>query len=1068
VTAVVSFRDLSIRSSYSAAEDRVNDFFVPVLNQALSYDRVTGYFKSSSLASVARGLARFVGHGGTMRLIAGAELDDLDVQALEDGESLSDVVARRLLADPIEGADIIAERRLETLAWLVREGRLEIRIGVPTDHLGRPLRPDQTLRYFHAKYGVFTDEDGNRIAFDGSNNETAAGYVCNYEVFSVFPSWNEAVWAWNGQDVVDRFEAHWSGNVGGRWTIVSLPEAVAEHLVERVKHISAPPTVDPEETREEADAEADQVRLEFVAAAPRLGAGTGVGYVTAGVEPWPHQLSIARRVVDSFPRSYLLSDEVGLGKTIEAGLILRELLVSGRASTALLLVPASVIRQWQEELDEKFSLLVPRQEGGRFFTRRAGIDQELPGPGGNPWEAFPVLLASSHLARRRDRRAEILAGGPWDVVLVDEAHHARRSGSKPTDTPNTLLALLQAMKIGGSWTALYLASATPMQMHAHEAWDLLELIGLTPRWSQSADTFTRYYTELRESFGTRHWEFLRRMSEDFFADPGAEPDQVLTQQVKVELGLAKSKVIRDFAKNGLPSEAVDQVPPATRHWMDEWLRRHTPMRDRVFRTTRSTLRYYKEVGLLDASATIPVRDVKDRFVPFTAAEQELYERIEAYISKFYDAYMTGPQNQKPLGFIMTVYRRRLTSSFLAIERSLQRRRAVLVGNAVASRLLDPDDLAALEYSGLLDIGDLPEAKLSLAAEVAELDDFLADLGRRPPDESKMTYLHNELDDAFKGIHDTAIVFTQYTDTMEYLRDQLVTFYGDRVACWSGRGGERWSPTSKTWGSIAKADLKRLFREGREVKILLGTDSMSEGLNLQTCALMINYDMPWNFMRVEQRIGRIDRIGGRAEVSIRNYFYKGTVEEQIYTGIAEDFDWFEDVVGPAQPVLGQVEDVIEHIAMRMPGADRDKVVVAEVANIRAQIEEAKARAVTIDDVGRAPNAEALGDLQPAIDLTGLEQVLTRAQPVAERFHPHPSINGAYLLEVSGRKSAVTFRRAVLEAHPGQVTLLTYGTAELLELLVDVPVRKGPVFYIGNAAVSTFSDLESLLSAHGSQE
>ena len=192
MTAVVSFRDLSIRSSYSAAEDRVNDFFVPVLNQALSYDRVTGYFKPSSLASVARGLARFVGHGGTMRLIAGAELDDLDVQALEDGESLSDVVARRLLADPIEGADIIAERRLETLAWLVREGRLEIRIGVPTDHLGRPLRPDQTLRYFHAKYGVFTDEDGNRIAFDGSNNETAAGYVCNYEVFSVFPSWSTA------------------------------------------------------------------------------------------------------------------------------------------------------------------------------------------------------------------------------------------------------------------------------------------------------------------------------------------------------------------------------------------------------------------------------------------------------------------------------------------------------------------------------------------------------------------------------------------------------------------------------------------------------------------------------------------------------------------------------------------------------------------------------------------------------------------------------------------------------------------------------------------------------------
>lgn len=81
------------------------------------------------------------------------------------------------------------------------------------------------------------------------------------------------------------------------------------------------------------------------------------------------------------------------------------------------------------------------------------------------------------MARRRDRRNEIVAAGPWDVVLVDEAHHARRSGSKATDTPNTLMALLQAMKIARSWNADDLASATPMQMHAHEAWDLLELLG---------------------------------------------------------------------------------------------------------------------------------------------------------------------------------------------------------------------------------------------------------------------------------------------------------------------------------------------------------------------------------------------------------------------------------------------------------------------------------------------------------------------------------------------------------------------------------------------------------------
>lgn len=93
----------------------------------------------------------------------------------------------------------------------------------------------------------------------------------------------------------------------------------------------------------------------------------------------------------------------------------------------------------------------------------------------------------------------------------------------------------------------------------------------------------------------------------------------------------------------------------------------------------------------------------------------------------------------------------------------------------------------------------------------------------------MKYLHNELEDAFKGVHDTAYCFTQYTDTMEYLRDQLVTYFGDRIACWSGKGGERWNNSTKHWEAISKADLKQLFREGKDVKILLGTDSMSEGL-----------------------------------------------------------------------------------------------------------------------------------------------------------------------------------------------------------------------------------------------
>jgi SNF2-related domain/Helicase conserved C-terminal domain/PLD-like domain len=1057
----VSLRDLSLRGFYSAADDRLGEFYVPALSQAVAYDRMTGYFRSSALVVAAAGLSRFLANGGYMRLIVGADLGEDDVAAIEAGQTLSDVLASRLLAEPLEAYDVVAEHRLKTLGWLVREGRLQIRVGVPLDHLGRPLRRDLQRRYFHSKYGILGDADGNQVVFLGSDNESASGWRDNHETFTVAKSWLPEVWEEQGAWAVATFDAHWHGRPDLGWAIVDLPDALRDDLVARVvDDYEPPPARDPDEQTDE-DPEGDRLRLAFVAAAPTLEGGTGVGYATTGVTPWPHQLAIARRAVDSYPRSYLLADEVGLGKTIEAGLILRELLVSGMASTALLLVPASVIRQWQEELAEKFALDVPRYDGQRFFDA-IGEETGVP-PGGSPWDAFPVVLATSHLARRRARRAQLLSSGPWDVVLVDEAHHAGRRGSKPEDPPNALLRTLQEMQARAKWQVLYLATATPMQMHAHEAWDLLALLGLTGRWGESSKRFTRYYEELREAFPVRQWRLLERMEADYFADSAAEADADLTQYVKDKLGLAGSNLIRKFHQNGLAQDAAREVPPETRLLMDEWLRRHTPMRDRVFRTTRNLLRHYKEVGILSASTTIPNRKVRDRFVKLRQPdEQALYDRVETYISRYYDAYRSGSGAQTPLGFIMTIYRRRLTSSFLAIERSLQRRLDVLVSNAAAANLLDDDDVAALEYTTMLD-EPLPDTKRQLAAEVGELREFLAELAKREPNESKMTYLVDELNEAFRDVHDTVIVFTQYTDTMDYLRDQLVPVYGSRVACYSGRGGERYNPDLGEWYPVTKAKVKHLFREGSEVKIMLGTDALSEGLNLQTCGKLINYDMPWNFMRVEQRIGRIDRIGGRPTVDISNYFYAGTVEEQIYSGIGRDYDWFTDVVGPAAPVLGQVERAIEGTAMRAPGTERDAEVAVQVAEIRAAIEAAKARAVTVADAG-APSdgaADAAGAFVPAIDLDGLEQVLTRAAPTADHFAPHPSIGGAYLVRVDAAKYPVTFRRGVLDDAGPDVTLLTYGNPLLDDLLEEAGVAAEHLDAFDATSVRTLADLEQCL-------
>ena len=276
------------------------------------------------------------------------------------------------------------------------------------------------------------------------------------------------------------------------------------------------------------------------------------------------------------------------------------------------------------------------------------------------------------------------------------------------------------------------------------------------------------------------------------------------------------------------------------------------------------------------------------------------------------------------------------------------------------------------------------------------------------------------------------VYCVNTTTLNYLRDALRDVYGRQVACFSGRGGERWR--NGRWEPCTKEELKRAFRSGEDVKILLCTEAASEGLNFQTCGVLINYDMPWNPMRVEQRIGRIDRIGQRyAEVWVRNYFYDDTVEALVYQRLGDRIEWFVNVVGELQPILAEVGRTIERIALS-PREERERQLAAEISRIRQDLAERRFAALDLDEYAddRPPAQHA-----SPLSLDDLARVVTGSPSLSERFRSHPTIPDAYLLRVDRREVAVTFSRSVFDEHPDTVRFLVPGDRIYEALLASAP-------------------------------
>ena len=456
---LTGLRGANWNASYAHSDRPLESFYIPALQRSVAYARIAGFFTSASLSVAAKGIASLVARGGRMRLLVGAQLTQEDIDAILGEIEIEDVLAKRfqnILSDPEALADEIVRRRLETLAWLAANDRLDIRVVVEADpQTGVPIT---SSGYFHGKVGILRDEYGDALAYVGSINETESAWHNNYEHFSVFTSWEDAKF-FNPE--VERFERLWADAEPG-WRTVDLPSAVRDELVSLAPP-TQPPSSDPESEPDLLALDNSRWIASFVRDAPYLaGNGSHVGVETAAADPFPHQRAVAYDILNRFPCNHLLADEVGLGKTIEAGLILRSLLISNRVSRCLILVPRSLAKQWQEELRDRFQIEAPFYDGRQYvwFGQPRDSYQDIPG-GRSPWEGSPIVIASAQMVKRQDRAAELLAAPPCDIVMVDEAHHAhRREFATMRDRPNRLLGLLRRL-------SKRTRSATAAHGHSH-------------------------------------------------------------------------------------------------------------------------------------------------------------------------------------------------------------------------------------------------------------------------------------------------------------------------------------------------------------------------------------------------------------------------------------------------------------------------------------------------------------------------------------------------------------------------------------------------------------------------
>ncbi|WP_407194612.1 helicase-related protein [Bradyrhizobium sp. STM 3566] len=561
------------------------------------------------------------------------------------------------------------------------------------------------------------------------------------------------------------------------------------------------------------------------------------------IEPLPHQITaVYGEMLPRQPLRFLLADDPGAGKTIMAGLLIKELIIRGDLERCLIIAPGSLVEQWQDELKEKFDLtfdIVSREQVETSVT-------------GNPFvERNRLIMRLDMAARSETLQAKLQAAPDWDLVICDEAHRMAASlfGNEVKYTKRYRLGQL----VGGHTRHFLLMSATP---HNGSDADFQLFMGLL-----DADRF-----------------------------------------------------------EGRPREGARKVDVS----------------DLMRRLTKEELRKF------DGSPLFPERRASTIQYQLSGLETQLYAAVTQYVrNEMRNLNNLGDDKRKNnVGFALQILQRRLASSPAAIYRSLLRRRERLEARlaeeriiARGGRLQKQEQLSSLfdddEDSDLDEVGgaELEDAEQQIAdrataaqtipeleAELFILRDLekLANQLRKSGEDAKWRQLGEILDkspmvDEATGQRRKLLIFTEPRDTLEYLADKIRQRTGKSEAVVVIHGGVP--------RDVRKANIAA-FNDDPEVRILIANDAAGEGVNLQRGAhLMVNYDLPWNPNRLEQRFGRIHRIGQTEVCHLWNLVSADTREGEVYARLLEKLERAREALGGRDSVYDVLGELFEGKPLR---------------------------------------------------------------------------------------------------------------------------------------------------------